>query len=71
MDGETKVKSVPIIQATFAPALPIPFACMIVAIPAARIEALITAVDVEYQNLKNLILLSGTTIIPPKAANIC
>lgn len=53
------------------PIFPTPFACIIVAIPAASIDALITAVDIIGSNPNELDITRGTTIIPPKAANIC
>ena len=65
------MKSVPIIQATLDPTGPIPLACMNVAIPAASIVALISAVDVFASKPNELLITSGTTIIPPNAANIC
>ena len=39
--------------------------------PAAIIEALITVIDIAESNPKALDITNGTTIIPPKAANIC
>lgn len=46
IDGDTKVKSVPIIHATLEPIFPTPLACIIVANPEANIVALINAVVV-------------------------
>jgi len=44
---------------------------MKVAIPAAKIALLINAVDVLASNPNAAEITIGTTIIPPKAANIC
>ena len=71
IDGDTKVKSVPIIHATLEPIFPTPLACIIVANPEANIVAPINAVVVFTSNPRALAITNGTTIIPPNAANIC
>ena len=58
-------------HATFEPTGPIPLACIIVARPAASIDALINAVPVLASKPNALDITNGTTIIPPNAANIC